>query len=82
MVMARRQTLVQLSDDLLARLDAYSAQHGRSRSAVVRDAIGEYLDADREAQIDRLIVEGYTRTPPEDIWGDQAAKDIIAAEPW
>jgi len=82
MTMARRQTLVQLSDDLLDRLDTFSARQGRSRSAVVRDAVAQYLDADREAEIDRLIVEGYTREPPSDIWGDQAAKDVIAAEPW
>jgi metal-responsive CopG/Arc/MetJ family transcriptional regulator len=82
MTVARRQTLVQLSDDLLDRLDAFSARQGRSRSAVVRDAVAQYLDADREAEIDRLIVEGYTREPPRDVWGDQVAKDVVAAEPW
>jgi metal-responsive CopG/Arc/MetJ family transcriptional regulator len=82
MVMARTQTLVQLSDELLDRLDAYRAREGRSRSEVVREAIDRYLEADREAEIDRLIVDAYTRQPPEDVWGDQAARQMIAAEPW
>lgn len=82
MVMARTQTLVQLTDELVARLDAYRAREGRSRSEVVRAAIERYLEADREAEIDRLIVDAYTRQPPEDLWSDQAARQMIAAEPW
>jgi metal-responsive CopG/Arc/MetJ family transcriptional regulator len=82
MAMARTQTLVQLNDELLARLDAYRQQAGRSRSDVVREAIERYLAADREAEIDRLIVAAYTRQPPADVWGEQTAKLLIAAEPW
>jgi metal-responsive CopG/Arc/MetJ family transcriptional regulator len=82
MAMARTQTLVQLSDELLQRLDSYRAREGRSRSDVVREAIERYLAADREAEIDRLIVEAYTRQPPEDVWSEQAAKQMISAEPW
>jgi len=55
--LARTQTLVQLTDELLARLDAFRAREGRSRSEVVREAIERYLAADREAEIDRLLVE-------------------------
>jgi metal-responsive CopG/Arc/MetJ family transcriptional regulator len=80
--MARTQTLVQLTDDLLERLDAYRGRLGRSRSEIVREAIERYLAADREAEIDRLIVEAYTRTPPSGVWEDQAAIDLIAEEPW
>ena len=80
--MARRQTLVQLSDELLDRLDSYRAREGRSRSDVVREAIERYLAADREADVDRLLVEAYTRQPPDDVWGDEAAKRMISAEPW
>jgi metal-responsive CopG/Arc/MetJ family transcriptional regulator len=82
MLVARTQTLVQLTDELLDRLDAYRRRAGRSRSDVVREAIERYLTADREAEIDRLIVDGYTRHPPSDMWGEQAAQDLIAAEPW
>jgi metal-responsive CopG/Arc/MetJ family transcriptional regulator len=82
MAMARTQTLVQLTDELLERLDSYRAREGRSRSEVVREAIERYLTSDREAEIDRLIVDAYTRQPPEDLWSDQAAKQMISAEPW
>lgn len=82
MPMARRQALVQLSDDLLASLDARGAREGRSRSALVREAIEEYLRPDRQAEIDRQIVEGYTRIPQRDLWGDELARRMIAEEPW
>ena len=82
MIMARTQTLVQLSDELLERLDSYRAREGRSRSEVVREAIERYLEADREAEIDRLLVDAYTRQPPEDLWNDQAAKQLISEGPW
>jgi metal-responsive CopG/Arc/MetJ family transcriptional regulator len=80
--MARTQTLVQFSEDLLDRLDRYRTREGRSRSEVVREAVERYLAADREAEIDRLLVDGYTRQPAADVWGEHAARDMIAAEPW
>jgi metal-responsive CopG/Arc/MetJ family transcriptional regulator len=80
--MARRQTLVQLSEDLLARLDSYRAREGRSRSDVIRTAVERYLAEDRQAAIDRCIVEAYSRQPAEDAWSDDAARRMIAAEPW
>jgi metal-responsive CopG/Arc/MetJ family transcriptional regulator len=80
--MARRQTLVQLCDELLQRLDSYRARKRRSRSEVVRAAIEHYPAADRQSKIDRQFVEAYTRQPPEAVWGDQAAQTMIAAEPW
>jgi metal-responsive CopG/Arc/MetJ family transcriptional regulator len=80
--MARRQTLVQFSDDLLARLDRYRTREGRSRSEVIRAAVERYLAEDREAEIDRLLVDAYTRRPQEDAWSDEAARRMIASEPW
>jgi hypothetical protein len=80
--MARTQTLVQLSDDLLSQLDARAAREGRSRSDLIREAVTGYLAADREAEIDRRIVEAYTRQPQEDVGAEWAARRSIAAEPW
>jgi metal-responsive CopG/Arc/MetJ family transcriptional regulator len=82
MAMARRQTLVQLSDELLEQIDRSRAAAGRSRSEVIRDAITRYLAEDHEAEIDRLLVDAYTRQPQEDVWSDEAARRIIAAERW
>ena len=82
MVVARTPTLVQFSDDLLERLDRYRTREGRSRSEVIRDAVDRYLAQDRETEIDRLIVDAYTRQPQDDAWSDEAARRMIATEPW
>lgn len=82
MAVARKQTLVQLSDRLIAALDERAAKVGRSRSELVRQAIEQYLAEGEEAEIDRQIVEGYRRFPPEDIWGEETVKRIIEADPW
>jgi Arc/MetJ-type ribon-helix-helix transcriptional regulator len=80
---ARTQTIVQLSDEILADLDARRARDGRSRSEVIREAIVAYLAADREAAIDRAIIEGYARIPPSDEFaGEWAGRATITAEPW
>jgi Arc/MetJ-type ribon-helix-helix transcriptional regulator len=74
---------VQLTDELLAELDARAAREGRSRSELIRQAITGYLDGDREAELDRQIVDGYTRHPQDDLLAaDWTARAIIAAEPW
>jgi Arc/MetJ-type ribon-helix-helix transcriptional regulator len=78
----RTPTLVQLTDDRLAQLDALRARDGRSRSELIREAIDRYLAAESEAAIDRAILDGYARTPPEDLGAAWAARASIAAEPW
>jgi len=86
MVMARTQTLVQLSDELLAALDQEIARTGRSRSELIRDAVRRYLEERIEAEIDRQIVEGYTRQPQEaddlEALAQEGARRLIAEEPW
>lgn len=85
MGMARTQTLVQLNEGLLARLDERAAREARSRSALIRSAIERYLEDDLATEADRLIVEGYSRvpqTPLEDAWAKAAARDAIREEPW
>jgi metal-responsive CopG/Arc/MetJ family transcriptional regulator len=80
--MTRRQTVVHLSEELLARLASHRHREGRSRSDVVREAIERYLTADPDAEIDRLIVDAYKRQPAEDAGNERAAKQMISAEPW
>jgi metal-responsive CopG/Arc/MetJ family transcriptional regulator len=83
MLMARTQTLVQLTPELLEELDAYRGRTGAaSRSEVIRDAIARLLAEDREAQIDAQIVAAYERQPPEDIWSEAFARSLVEAEPW
>lgn len=81
----RTQTLVQLSRVLLQRLDERAAREGRSRSALIRDAIDAYLYDEEEARIDREIREGYERIPETDeemAWAEASAREAIEEEPW
>lgn len=83
--MPRTQTLVQLTQDLLRRLDERAAREGRSRSALIRDAIEAYLYDEEKARIDREIVEGYERIPTTDeelAWAEKEAREMIREEPW
>lgn len=83
--MSRTQTIVQLNQVLLARLDERAARESRSRSALIRTAIERYLEDELAAEADRRIVEGYRRlpqTPLEDAWAAAAARDAVEEEPW
>jgi metal-responsive CopG/Arc/MetJ family transcriptional regulator len=77
--------MVQLNDALLEVLDRRASETGRSRSDLIREAIEQYYKEDIEAAIDRAIVEGYTRIPPDgelDVLHDELARRSIAEEPW
>jgi metal-responsive CopG/Arc/MetJ family transcriptional regulator len=82
---ARTQTLVQLSDELLRRLDERAAREGRSRSALIREAIEAYLHDEENARIDREIREGYERIPEteEELReAERETREAIREEPW
>jgi len=80
---ASSDALIQLSDELLAELDARAAREGRSRSELIREALTGYLHGDRERELDRRIVEGYTLRPQEDLLAaERVGRAMIAAEPW
>lgn len=93
MVVARRQTLVQLTDDLVDVLDAIAAKQGRTRSALIRSVLEDFVKEEDEAEKDRRLIEGYTKFPPGgvDAYGDidawneavleDAAKDWLPWEP-
>jgi hypothetical protein len=77
--------MVQLTDGLVELLDREAARRGISRSALIRDLLEHALRNEREAELDRRIVEGYTRVPPgvPDEWGrlgddgDAAVGDLL-----
>lgn len=85
MRVTRTQTLVQLNEDLLHRLDERAARDGRSRSALIRDAIEAYLYDEAKAKIDREIIEGYERIPTTDEEmeiAEASAREGVEEEPW
>ena len=57
--MARTQTLVQLSDELVALLNQRAAQQRRSRSDLIREALESFLAEDA----DSLVPSGMPETP-------------------
>ena len=83
-MLMRQPTLVQLTDELIARLDERAGHMGISRSELIRRAIEEHLATGEAAAIDAAIVEGYRRIPPpdRDPWAEAAAIESIRAEPW
>jgi len=64
--MSQTQTRVGLTRDVLRRLDDRAAREGRSRSALIREAVETFLHDEEKARITREIIEGYERIPPTD----------------
>lgn len=76
---------MQLSDDLIEILDERAASEGKSRSAVIREAIEKHVEADRVRQ----YVEAYRRMPQteeEMEWADAASEQAFRLldeeDPW
>ncbi len=65
MVMARREVLVQLDDELVSRLDEVAAAQGTSRSELLRRGAMAVLEAADAAQADRQLQEAYRRVPQD-----------------
>jgi len=83
MVMARKEVLVQLDDELVRRLDALAARLGTSRSKLVRRGALAVLEAEELAAADRRLVEAYRALPQDPAIVAVAAR--LAAEtapPW
>lgn len=64
MVMARREVLVQLDDELVEQLDRLARRQGTSRSELLRRGAAAVLDAVEEVDADRALQEAYRRHPP------------------
>lgn len=65
MVMTRREVLVQLDDDLVARLDELAQRTEVSRSELIRRGAMAVLEAHEWARADQRLVEAYTKQPPD-----------------
>ncbi len=65
MVMARKEVLVQLDDDLVRRLDELAADRGVSRSELLRRGALAVLDAAEIVESDRQLVDAYRRQPQD-----------------
>ena len=63
MVVARREVLVQLDDDLVARLDSLAAELGTNRSALLRRGAHAVIGAEDLAAADRQLEAAYRHRP-------------------
>lgn len=72
--------MVQLTHELVERLDDEARTVGLSRSAIIRQAVSEHLERSQRSSITRRIVDGYRRVPPAvpDQWGDTASDADLA----
>ena len=59
-----RQTMVQLTEELVDVLDREAARRQLSRSALIREILHEHLSEAAEARLSERIVAGYRRVPP------------------
>jgi hypothetical protein len=63
--MGRREVLVQLDDELVARLDHLAVERGTNRSELLRRGALAVLDADELRQSDLELQEAYRRVPQD-----------------
>jgi Arc/MetJ-type ribon-helix-helix transcriptional regulator len=77
---------VRMPDERVARIDELvRAESYESRASFIVEAINRLVDEIEEREIDRRIIEGYTRFPQtaeEQRWARLAALDSIREEPW
>ena len=77
--------LLQFTDELLDQLDRLTTEQGRSRSAVVRDAVARYVIEESRDLKDRRMAEAYERIPDDDEfdrWASGSSRDLVEEEPW
>jgi hypothetical protein len=65
MVMARREVLVQLDDDLVGRLDELAKSRGTNRSELLRRGAFAVLEAEDLRQSDVVLQDAYRRQPQD-----------------
>jgi ribbon-helix-helix CopG family protein len=72
--MGRREVLVQLDDDLVARLDRLAKERGTNRSELLRRGAVAVLDAEELRQADAELQASYRFTPQDPIIVEAAAR--------
>lgn len=77
---------VRMPEDRVAQIDGLvAAGTYATRASFVVEAINRLVDELEQREIDRQIVEGYTRIPQTDEelrWAEASARRSIEEEPW
>src|SRR2546430_14648800 len=74
MLMARKEVLVQLDDELVAQLDALAEREGTSRSELLRRGALAVLVSLAERDDDAALPDAYPRTPQDPAVGRRAPR--------
>lgn len=83
--MAEARTLVGVDRSIIERIDRLADREHRTREELVQEALDSYLDRKPRSDpsdVDRAIVESYSRQPQEVVGGEWAARQAILADPW
>ncbi|MDX6689210.1 MAG: hypothetical protein QOG15_667 [Solirubrobacteraceae bacterium] len=80
--MARTQTMVQLTQELVESLDTLAARRSVSRSALIREFVVDGLRQSTAAAVGERVADGYRRIPQAqpDEWGDPTSAADIATD--
>lgn len=81
MVMARREVLVQLDDDLVQRLDSLASQLGTNRSELLRRGAQAVIDAEQNAAADLRLQVAYRRQPVDPALVQSARRLAVETSP-
>ena len=74
MVMARREVLVQLDDELVAELDRIAAARRTNRSDLLRQGARAVIEAEEETTADAALIAAYRRRPLDHALQQSAAR--------
>lgn len=74
MLVARREVLVQLDDDLVDHLDRLAKSLGTNRSELLRRGAQAVIEAEESLVADRELVAAYRRQPPDPALARSAAR--------
>jgi metal-responsive CopG/Arc/MetJ family transcriptional regulator len=81
MVMARREVLVQLDDDLVEQLDRLATTLGTNRSELLRRGAQAVIEAETLMVADRALVAAYRRQPADPALVRSAARLAARTSP-
>ncbi len=86
MLLCMQQLVVRVADDVALAIDELIAEGiASSRSDAVRTALLTLIEENRRRRTGEAIVAGYERVPQDEddvMWSDEAARRMIADEPW
>lgn len=83
--MPRKPVLLHLTEELDEQIDKLAAAQGRSKSALVREAVTEYAKRRSTELKEQQMRDAYARIPDDgefDQWAEDSLEDMLEEESW